>query len=458
MLICWRSTSPSAYIAFPTISAADMCDTVGNVYTDITLAVASGQLSTVVGYSTFEFDFADALCPPASVAEVNHISFIGQGYRPVIAPFPGITHIDPQWISCGAADFQGNDPPSALVPKNGLSPFTTPSDAPAKPTAASPSSGVPAIPAQTSRAAVTTKTESPLPEPKSSTDPGSSGPVQSPSQSTLAQSNAAPDAPTQTTVSEDSSDPTRFSSPVTATPVEPAGSSPNDLVSQAIQTATATGDPSSNAQNPAVISIAGQSFTLISGSALVAGTVTLTAGGPAVTISDTPLSLAPSASFLDVAAGSSTINLDRPVITPSNVETFTFDGQTFTVNSASDLVVGGQTLTRGVEAFTFGGQTYTANSASDFVIGSQTLTRGASAIIISGTPVSLASVGTDVVIGSSTQGVGDLIMSGFAGGNPANLTVIPFLGAATRGPDSCMQLMLLMTGNIILGILSRYWI
>ena len=72
------------------------------------MAVAPGQLSTVVGYSSYVFDFADALCPPASVAEVDHISFIGQGYRPVIAPFSAINHVDPQWVSCYAAPFQGN--------------------------------------------------------------------------------------------------------------------------------------------------------------------------------------------------------------------------------------------------------------------------------------------------------------------------------------------------------------
>ena len=426
MLMDSISTSPSAYIAFPTISAADMCDTVGSIYTDITLAVAPGQLSTVVGQSTFEFNFADALCPPTSVAEVDHISFIGQGYRPVIAPFPGITEIDEQWVSCGAADFQGDDPPSALVPKSNLSPFTTPSDTPAKPTAASPSSSIPAIPAQTTQAVVTTKNASPSTEPKSSNDPGSDS-VQLSTQNTPSQSIAGPDGPTQTQVSEDSGDLTH--SPVTATAIDPAGPSSNDPASQVIQTPIASGDTYSSSHSPVVIPIVGQSFTANSESALVAGTITLTPGGPAVTISNTPVSLASSAGFLVVADGTSTMDLNPSTITPVTVQDFTF-----------------------------GGQTYTADSASDFVIGSQTLTRGASAITVSGTLMSLAPAGTDVVIGTSTQGVGGLIMSGFAGGNPANYTVNPFRGAAARNLDDMKRLMLLIMGSVTVGLLGGYWI
>ena len=426
MLMNSISTSPSAYIAFPTISAADECDTVGSIYTGITLAVASGQLSTVVGQSTYEFNFADALCPPASVAEVDHISFIGQGYRPVIAPFPGITEIDAQWVSCGAADFQGNDPPSALVPKSNLSPFTTPSDIPTKPTIASPSFSISAIPAQTSQAVVTTKNASPATEPKSSNDPGSN-PVQFSTQNTPAQSIAVPDDPTQTQVSEDSGDWTH--SPVTATAIDPAGPSSNDLVSQAIQTPIASGDKFSSSQSPMVIPIVGQSFTVNSESALVAGTITLTPGGPAITISNTPVSLASSASFLVVADDTSTIDLDPPTITPVTVQDITL-----------------------------GGQTYTADSASDFIVGSQTLTRGASAITVSGTLISLAPAGTDVVIGTSTQGVGNLIMSGFAGGNPANYTVSPFLGTAARSLENVKPLMLSTLGGMTVGLLGGYWI
>ena len=84
---------------------------------------------------------------------------------------------------------------------------------------------------------------------------------------------------------------------------------------------------------------------------------------------------------------------------------------------------------------TLGGSTYTENSASQFIIGGQTLLPGSS-ITISGNRVSLDSAATEVVIGSSTEaltaastGVGGLIMGGF--GNPeGNVSV--FAGGSGR--------------------------
>ncbi|MCJ1482272.1 hypothetical protein MMC06_002435 [Schaereria dolodes] len=216
--------------------------------------------------------------------------------------------------------------------------------------------------------------------------------------------------------------------------------------------------PPAISANPKIINFAGQPITANSASIFVIGSQTLFPGGPALTISGTPISLAASATA--VIIGSSTIPL-LP-LSPASPLVITFEGQTITANSASDFIIGTQTLVPGGPGivvsgtpislapsatavvigtstfplspsspsseplvFTFAGQTVTANSASDFVIGTQTLVPGGPAITVSGTPISLAVAGTDVVVGSVTEGVGratstggglgGVIMSGIGG-------------------------------------------
>ena len=88
VLLILRSTSPSVYIAFPQISATDGCGLIGSVYTQKILGFAPGELSTAVINASaaisaltpqyFPFDFRYALCPPASLEAMDHISFVGQ--------------------------------------------------------------------------------------------------------------------------------------------------------------------------------------------------------------------------------------------------------------------------------------------------------------------------------------------------------------------------------------------
>ncbi|MCJ1380810.1 hypothetical protein MMC17_003919 [Xylographa soralifera] len=416
-------TSPSAYVVFPTISAADECGLVGSIHTDVTFPVADGQLSTVIAsqnfYSTFPFDFADALCPPASVAEDFHISFVGQGYRPIIAPPPGLTSIDPAWVSfCGVGDpFQGNDPPYALTPAANLSPSTTlPSALPDK-TSASPSSAIPSMPVQTSTSAMFVPQPVSSPAAPSSTSSQSSASAQSP-QSSLA-------------VSSSSLLSLRTSYSAVATPIGPIYTLSNSQSSQPSLTLPA----SSTTTNPPVISIDGQSFTAKSASVWVAGTATLTAGGAAITISNTVVSLAPSASFAVV--GSSTQVLPQTQSSPTPY-ILTLPGMTLTIVPTAVAI--------SEKIFTFNSSTYTANSASDFVIGSQTLVPGA-VVTVSGTPISLGPGATDVVVGTTTEALGGYIISPFGGGGPTH-TINPVHGSAasSRAVDSRWLILVLGLG------------
>ena len=66
---------------------------------------------------------------------------------------------------------------------------------------------------------------------------------------------------------------------------------------------------------------------------------------------------------------------------------------------------------------TIGNSVFTANSASQYIVGSQTLIAGGPAITLSGTPISLDAGGSELVINSKVGGpaLGSLIMHGFGG-------------------------------------------
>lgn len=186
------------------------------------------------------------------------------------------------------------------------------------------------------------------------------------------------------------------------------------------------GDPS----NPHVLTVAGQRFAVNPSRIIIAGT-TLLPGGPGITVSGTPISLAPSGTlFFDS-------NPIRIANNPSSKPIFvlTIGGQTVTANptgfalagfkllpggapitisgtlvslSPSGTVVFGDssidlltpTSTPTSKIFAMGGHTFTAEP-NGFAIMWSTLLPGGAAITISGTPVSLAA-SRALIIGSSS--------------------------------------------------------
>ena len=231
--------------------------------------------------------------------------------------------------------------------------------------------------------------------------------------------------------------------------------------------------------SPGVIPFAGASITENSASQFIIGGQTLTPGG-VITVSGTPISLPTSGS--SVVIGSSTLALGTAAPGP---QAFTFDGGTFVANSQSDYIIDGQTLTPGgaitvsgtpislpyqgsfviegsqtiplqtalpgPEPITFDGSTFTADSMSDYVIDGQTLTPGG-VITVDGTPISLAADPTDVVVGTSTQDLGGLIMSGLGSGQ----TGTPFTGSAPLSKDYSLGRLTVFAAVAILG--SVIWV
>ena len=199
-----------------------------------------------------------------------------------------------------------------------------------------------------------------------------------------------------------------------------------------------------------VLVYAGETYTA-SGSSpyYVIASQTLTPNG-AITVSGIPISLASGGSTA-VIGSSTQVLATKALPTPTTRaqdQQLIFGGQTYTASGpsptflivsqtltpdgavtvsgttiilpsgASVAVIGSSTQTLAnaptVREITLGDNIYTADSASNFEIAGQTLTPGG-LITVSGTKVSYASQGTDVVVGSSTEAVnlGTIIMGGF---------------------------------------------
>ena len=218
-------------------------------------------------------------------------------------------------------------------------------------------------------------------------------------------------------------------------------------------------------QTAKMITFGGSTYTADSATDFVIAGQTLTPDG-VITVSGTAISLDPSGTIAVI--GSSTQTLASTEGTEA-AKLITFGGSTYTADTASDFVIAGQTLTAGgvitisgtpisldssatfaiigsstealaslkgtetVNMITFGGSTYTADAASDFIVAGQTLTPGG-VITVSGTTISYASSGSDIVVGGTSEsviGLATYIMSGLgptetSTGNGSE----PFLGAA----------------------------
>jgi hypothetical protein len=116
-----------------------------------------------------------------------------------------------------------------------------------------------------------------------------------------------------------------------------------------------------------------------------------------------------------------------------NLPPLTIGSQVVTPDYSSHYVVGTQTLHPGGPAvtisgtpisvpsafalplLTFGTQIITPDSLTRFVIGSQTVAPGSPGITVSGTPISVQVGGSAVVVGTSTEGLGNWIISGLGG-------------------------------------------
>lgn len=190
----------------------------------------------------------------------------------------------------------------------------------------------------------------------------------------------------------------------------------------------------------AVITVGSSKITANSLSQYVIGSQTISAGSPAITVSNQVLSLASGGSALvfgpstKAVGTASTFSVTSPPILTFGTQAITANAQsayvigTQTLQAGSQIVVSGSTISLAPSAtalvvnghtvsltphsilatvapplITVGPSILTADKHSDYVVAGQTLSAGGSAITVSGTRLSLASGGKDLVIGSSTE-------------------------------------------------------
>ncbi|KAI4249378.1 MAG: hypothetical protein LQ352_005677 [Teloschistes flavicans] len=214
-------------------------------------------------------------------------------------------------------------------------------------------------------------------------------------------------------------------------PVPFGGSSPAKGQSVPSQPLTTILQPVPDIPKPSpVISIDSSTITADSSSQFVIGTQTLAPGGSAITHSGTVLSLPPSGSAIVIGPSTQAVQLVTP---PPSI---TAGGQIVTENSASQFVIGGNTLKPGaapiiangqtislaaggsavvinsqtaniaqpaLPVITVGGAKITGNSASQYIINGQTLGAGGAPVTVAGQTLSIAAGGSAVVFGPSTQ-------------------------------------------------------
>ncbi|MCJ1472084.1 hypothetical protein MMC13_000731 [Lambiella insularis] len=380
--------SPSPYVIFANVTAENPCGYQGSIITAITIAFGPNELSTWVNGdyngSIQSLNFADFNGCPQTYNSDNPTSCL-----PYLAFGTTLAStFQPAWSTCSFRDPILPDPPFALIPASNLLPKPTSADPIATSTPAKSASYLTALPIETQSStitpiALTTQTNllasvasSPPPE-SDQTLPSVDLSLPGPSETT-AQNNTINSHATSATATAEISIPIVGQSFTPGAIVAISGS----LVLIPLGLSTTL--------QPAQITVGEDIYTANSKSNFVIGTQTYTPGATA-TINGTPAPI-PFLSTPNSPSPSSAMALNLASSLPTLAPTTT----TSTLPDPKD--------------FTFAGNTFTINSLSDLVIGSQTITPGG-VVTVSGTPISLGDASqADVVVGTSTQLLGSVIL------------------------------------------------
>ncbi|KAK5124949.1 hypothetical protein LTR85_001139 [Meristemomyces frigidus] len=419
-------TSPSVYVSFQSVYAADSCRQIGAMHTGSVLAFDPASISTVYGGPGFMSDnvpdgasvynFGD-LGPTINAAayerQVDCVVDTGcptiyPTYAPTISVPSELLSLDASWASC-YPDFRGfYDPPKALQQAqtvDGVSGYTSATPSPTISPVAANTGG-----ATTSKAQSTGEATSSVAVPSDYDQGTSTGRVSSPvaktSETTLQQSgytrpmsdpsSDAGSGPSQTTTVASSTAESASPQPANsqATSADPGGvvgsllGGQGSSTPEAVQSSQADSGPDS-----AQATDAGG----IVGSLLGGGS---TQGGGDAAASDP--------SHTAAAVGSDPEQTTAAVDSDPAITTADPGGPGSQAAAASDVAItsvnpGGLEDPAGSPALTVAGSTITPDASGNYIIGSSTLVAGSSAVVVSGTTYSLAASGSAVVVNGITQ-------------------------------------------------------
>ena len=456
-------TSPTVYLSYQSVYAANSCGLVGKNYSGAILSLSPNAVSSIRGYHGIEgvrlINYADYNTPIAPSAwlgqgrcinPVNCLPIVDDEFRPILVVPEQVRALDHAWATC-LLDFQGSyDPPRALSPVQALASTTSTLDPHTKP--AAPLAPIPAPASSTVQTVAVSLPAnsgagSSLSPPSPSKDPTVHSfvvygdPSLDPSPTTDPKVNsAAPVSPDPNSI-----DYYRYyTAAVLSSVVSPAaevspasGVKPISTVAQAGPEATSLNPEASQSTPPtdrtATVALGSQEYTLNAGSPLV------TISGQLVSISSTGVILngeyvsyftqdpsinqglistigsqtyttAPKGMILE----STTISVGGPTATiPSHFVSIGTQGAVFGSESIPFSILSpnehisspAAQATR--SAMTFKSLKFTADPTKGFYISGQTLTPGG-VITISGTPITLALSATALIVGSATVNIGPM--------------------------------------------------
>ncbi|MCJ1397756.1 hypothetical protein MMC11_000952 [Xylographa trunciseda] len=414
------------------------------------MSFAPGQLSTIEGRGgpTKSFDLADLPCPPASVSEADWYNYqSGEPYNPVIAAPPELYSLDPHFVGCVViSEINGYDPPYALTPVAVLATTTDSSTQPSFTFMAQPQPTTTSGPFQTAFGNTASIFD---PVSASKLDPGipnSASPetIAVPSPSKFKASSIESPA-TQTTLSDSLIE--KLSSQTTPTKTTEYPSNVNTQSVPAL--ITAPYPPLSI--TPALILVNGHTISPLASPILI-GTDTIAYSAGSIYVGNTPI---PAPTLLSsVVIGTLTFfPVPTPPITlPASqaISIFAVSGETFTeLPSGAGIIVAGQTLGVNTALVTVSGIEYSlapfstdpsdGSSVTSFAVpisgDTLTMTRTSGLITLvvisstaedgylvdgstlvpgevetfNGIPISVAPGGSNIVVGTSTIQLGNLM-------------------------------------------------
>ena len=467
-------TFPSTYLVIRgAISVTDRCGTIGKTYTNPTIAVPQGGLSTLSFSSTYiafagflpqTGPFDPAVCRTYGISNGSTSSWLydddgdgtsswfstvtytfGPPYNPILLPPPQLTGLDPEWQACtswrtfGADAYAGYlglvyDPPRALTRAPSMvDPSTTKIDPAPQPTQSSPQpagSISPAAPRLTDKPtnvanpglSMDLSPSSVKPDNKATltADPKTRSPeIVIPGGGSAAAADLSPP--------EDHSDPMTSDTGLAGFILHPF-----QPIANKNGGTQGGGDPAtkphiisseSSEPDPPILTIDDSAYTANKASEYIVGSETLSAGGPAIRVSGVLYSLASSTATLPNIASilSAMWSNNEPILT--------IDGKSYTADSASQYIVGSQTLAPGGPTITVNNIPYALPASSAVIVsGGSTIALDQKAAADATLLSMLSAVGFDTNHQPQTYTLDGIKMVG----GPSTLAV----GSATLAPGS----------------------
>lgn len=463
-------TSPSVYLSYQNVwTSKRFCQNTGRNHSGALLKLDPRSLNSVIGYyerdqvdlsTTFPMylaagqpvNYADFNKPASTSPSMAERPFNLSGtanycqntdQRPILAVPREIRNLDPDWKNCDIWVWGAHDPPRALTPVDALSgPISTIHPTESSPAAASIPAPSPPVETSRSKQAPAITIESTSADTirvfkTSGADPPSSvSKSQDPSLIDPASPQPAPKViPTlNREVLTGNAKGSLSMSSNTLSYIGPAMTSSNQVISMntkgvlvggttVADTKLPTFEPASRIVAPIIFE--SMTFSAHPSDYVISGQTLHPGGG--ITISGTPIELAPSATALIVgthttalitAAALPTLTIGSQTLTADRLSHYSINGQLLTpggaitvvgtpisLTSSPALVIGIHTIplspATALPVLTVGFQPFFPDPTGAYSMGGQKLTAGG-AITMSGTPISLAPSATALVISSIT--------------------------------------------------------